>query len=124
MYNEIESPHSLAMRSNTLAQRAHIERHEDRCFKLLHRQIERIRAGGHRLGGVLTQTGLKFDREVSDGYFWLLYRTRSGEKAATRSTDINSTDRRHHFISIVAGILLALLIAAGLLILFITANHV
>ena len=48
----------------------------------------------------------------------------AAQKAATKSTDINSTDRRHHFISIVAGILLALLIAAGLLILFITANHV
>ena len=48
----------------------------------------------------------------------------AAQKAATKSIDGNFTDRRHHFISIVAGILLALLIAAGLLILFVTANHV
>jgi hypothetical protein len=44
---------------------------------------------------------------------------RAGQKAASKFTN-----RQHHAISIIAGILLALLIAAGLLILFGVADIV
>ena len=57
------------------------------------------------------------------GNFGFLAELGAARKAATKSTDGNSTDRRHHAISIIAGILLALLIAVGLFILFVTANH-
>ena len=46
----------------------------------------------------------------------------AAQKAATKSTDGKSTGRRHHVISIISGFLLALLIAAGLLMLLVTAN--
>ena len=42
----------------------------------------------------------------------------AAEKTAAKSTDGKSIGRRHHVISIVVGIFLALLIAAGLIILF------
>jgi hypothetical protein len=42
----------------------------------------------------------------------------AAHKTAAKSTDGKSTGRRHRVISIVAGILLALLIAVGLIILF------
>jgi len=47
----------------------------------------------------------------------------AAQKAATKSTDGTSTGRRHHAISIIFGFLLALLIAAGLLALLVTANN-
>jgi len=46
------------------------------------------------------------------------------KKAAPTSTDGESTNRRHHAIEIVGGILLALFIAAGLLFLLATAYQV
>jgi hypothetical protein len=50
----------------------------------------------------------------------------AAQKAAVKpsdgkSADSKSTDRRHYIISIVVGILLALLIAAGLLILLVSS---
>ena len=55
------------------------------------------------------------------GNFGFLMGMGAAQKAAIKSTDGN---RRHHVIPIIAGILLALLIAVGLFILFVTANHV
>lgn len=48
----------------------------------------------------------------------------AGQKAAAKSTVGKSINGQHRAISIIAGILLALLIAAGLLILFGIANDV
>ena len=42
----------------------------------------------------------------------------AAQKTAAKSTEGKSIGRRHHVISIVVGIFLALLIAAGLIILF------
>jgi hypothetical protein len=61
----------------------------------------------------------------SDGSLWLLGGIGAAQKAAVKpsdgkSADSKSTDRRHYIISIVVGILLALLIAAGLLILLVS----
>jgi hypothetical protein len=47
----------------------------------------------------------------------------AAQKAATNSADGKFTGRRHHAISIIIGFLLALAIAAGLLMLFVIANH-
>ena len=47
----------------------------------------------------------------------------AAQKAATSSTDGNSTGRRHQAVSIISGFLLALLIVVGLLVLFVTANQ-
>ena len=46
----------------------------------------------------------------------------AAQKAATKSTGGNSIGRRHQAVSIISGFLLALLIVAGLLVLFVTAN--
>jgi len=47
----------------------------------------------------------------------------AAQRAANKSTDNKSKGRWHHAISIIAGVLLALLIAVGLLTLFVIANH-
>ena len=48
----------------------------------------------------------------------------AAQKSATKSTDGKPTGRRHHAVSIISGLLLALLIAAGLFMLLATAYHV
>ena len=57
------------------------------------------------------------------GNFGFLTELLAAQKAASKSADRNSTDSKHHATSIIAGILLALLIAVGLFILF-AANQV
>ena len=50
------------------------------------------------------------------GNFGFLTGIGAAQRAAAKSTDGKSTDRRHHVFSIVVGILLALLMVAGLII--------
>jgi hypothetical protein len=58
------------------------------------------------------------------GFLMGIGAAQKAQKAAAKSTDGKSTDRRHHAIEIVVGILLALFIAAGLLFLMVTVYHV